>query len=730
MRPDPTRSDLSVAKISSYPVTLRRLSAFLALAFVSASLPTPALLAASSDLAFATLRREAVSDNPKELAGLEEALGKSPEAGMSRREFIKVGAAGLESAASWDRRTFLKASLAGLVTAFIPEFYGLTPSEAAQPGPVGALVPLREKLGVQRQLGMVIWDPRDLLRLQDFFPLAVRAGVNTVWISGYRFRSMSSRQQQTLLTRASQAGLPVLGFIDGNDDWPEQRVLVANHYRALIERLASLNLGNLRVEFAVDVEPYTRQGWSGDLTGYMDLIEQVILPQIVAFARQSRQVVPGLVRFEPWWYENGRKTDSGATLRGLRAIPRTDIAAMTYRDAAEDIAASSEIARRRAREEGATFQIGVETIPSEAVGTPSFYQKEVEIGPALLGAIQAMPQTDQARLRGAFIHAQSPLTAHRILTALVQAKPARPSEPSSTQLRQPAKEFGVKGGRILSDPRTQPEIMRLEFELTRELAGKDLVAVPVNVADLAYPQPYADGRRTFAVDKVTWQVTVESHPNHPFFGGNIDRRAVILIERSHVKEFFEKYGDGFSRLEVDGPILAIVEVDDKGVTKVVTELRSGLEQAVATVGQVVEGWRRGEDTVVAIAPSVWTALQPEDRIRLRTLLEFAAATGLEQLVEIPEDPAAQRDLVAQISLKDDRTPLTITVLQAGLEDMTAQRFRGYAQILGLPVRPQPVATSDFLTFMAQIQAGLESAPISAIDTEQLKPLVGALDFLA
>lgn len=369
-----------------------------------------ALMVSWSPPATADTLRPLSADNPETRVGLEEQLTGRP---ISRRTFLQRAAAG-----------FAAATLA-------PQFYGLTQAQVAQPEPVGALVPLRQRLGPTRQLGVVVGsDPGDLLLLADFFALAVKAGVDTAWISGYRFRQMTGAQRQQIATAASTAGLKTLGFIDGNYDWAESQRFVENHYDDLTAKIASLNLGNVRVAFATDIEPYTQTGWNGDLTGYSALLENVILPRIRAFyqAQPSRaeQGRPLLVRFEPWWYENGRRTDLGATIRGLRQIAGTEIAAQTYRDTAAAISDISRVVQGRAAADGVTYQLGVETIPAAVAGAPSYSGKPLEIGPDLLAVINAMSSENRERLGGVYINAQSPITAHRVLTELVRAQSAQP----------------------------------------------------------------------------------------------------------------------------------------------------------------------------------------------------------------------------------------------------------------------------------------------------------------
>ena len=53
--------------------------------------------------------------------------------------------------------------------------------------PDGQLAGLRQKMGPNRSISLVVWDPKPIVKNQYFFPLAVRAGVDTVWICGFPF---------------------------------------------------------------------------------------------------------------------------------------------------------------------------------------------------------------------------------------------------------------------------------------------------------------------------------------------------------------------------------------------------------------------------------------------------------------------------------------------------------------------------------------------------------------
>ena len=314
--------------------------------------------------------------------------------------------------------------------------------QPAQAFPIdSSLAPLRQRLGLERTLGIIVWDPKPILALPDFFPLAVRSGIDTVWICGYPFRMLNRTQKQMILTAASDAGLKTIGFIDGDVHWPEQAEFVAYHYRDLTSQLSRLDLGRLHVAFATDIEAYAipkrerKAGvkWDGRLQRSMDLLEQVILPQLEKFAGGKKHsdggsVLQGplLIRFEPWWYQNGRRTDDGATVSGLRGIARTEIAAMTYRNRAADLLQVSRIVRQRTAEEETRFLFGMDTLPMKESGAPGFAEREETIGPVLLQVCQQLPPNDLNRLSGVFIHTRNPLIAYKVLKNLELGGPEKP----------------------------------------------------------------------------------------------------------------------------------------------------------------------------------------------------------------------------------------------------------------------------------------------------------------
>lgn len=288
---------------------------------------------------------------------------------------------------------------------FLALLFGIQSPLFAEP----ALASLAEYLGPERSLELVSWEPVD-------FQKAVRAGFTTVWIGAGSLSRLPREQQEALLRQAASAGLRTLGFIAGDPEWanpnrPDRFEKVAQEYYVLMKVLEAFlaeDSGHLQFAFATDVEPYASNWWDGDLTGYSDMLEQVVIPMIERFSQghPGRVRVPLLTRFEPFWWDNGRRTESGAFIHGLRDFP-SDVASMTYRDNAEELEKSSRLIRRRCqRSEGVMFLLGVETKPPGGAvpAYTTFYGRLEGLPGEVIRAIDRMPPQERRFLRGVFIH--------------------------------------------------------------------------------------------------------------------------------------------------------------------------------------------------------------------------------------------------------------------------------------------------------------------------------------
>jgi len=352
------------------------------------------------------------------LAGLEEA-----PAGISRREFLRRGAfAYWASVAAW--------------SSLVPEEIAAA-AQKQKEGPQGALAPLVKRLGPDKQMGIVVWGARDIIRLSPkgrpgFFEKAVRAGVNTVWISGYTFVQYTATEQQAILNLANLAGLKTLGFIDGAPDsvQAEERAgAVSRHYKQLTDALRRLKLGAVQVEVARDDEPYIQPretGWNGDLSGHMALLKKAVIPPVEAFRKEwpKNSAGPVLTRFEPFWYRNGPLED-GLTLRGLSDIPGTVIAGMTYRNQAALIREVSKDVRARVLgTERVKFLLGGEMQSlgeEDKKGEMTFFRREAEAGREILEVYDSFSKEEQEAMGGVFLHFSSVVHADRVLDDLLKS---------------------------------------------------------------------------------------------------------------------------------------------------------------------------------------------------------------------------------------------------------------------------------------------------------------------
>ena len=439
----------------------------LVVSLLTAALPSPAV----------ALRPTA--ENSVTLAGLEESLLG-----------LKIRNAG--------HRLARYAALAGLM--FQAAQGPMVPVPQAAPPttppivqqPTGALAPLREFLGPNRTISIYANDPTTLATdptVADLFPLAAKAGADTVWVSGFRFRGvLTDAQRRTLAEAAARTGRTI-GFVDGNFDWDllQMQLWVSNFVRGLLGVLPLITVSpadpavqgagwndllekaaaaakNLPVtyDFQVDFEPYIkalRPDWTGDLSGYLSLlIRGTILPLLREFRdahpEHVRPGAPLLKRFEPWWLTEGAVTDDGAVVSGLIEddATRRDTAIMsgTYGNTVAGIRQRGQTILARTRATGMTLYFGVETIAG--VGTPAYTTNPAQAAADLLEVLRALPPEDFARCGGIFFHAENPKEAHRILTVFVQAPATPPAPPRDALAVSPDGRTAVR--RLVSNSQT------------------------------------------------------------------------------------------------------------------------------------------------------------------------------------------------------------------------------------------------------------------------------------
>lgn len=303
-------------------------------------------------------------------------------------------------------------------------------------------MPVKKEIGESKHLSVIIGDAGPLLDQPYFFPLAVWAGIDTVWIRGGSFLGLEKGQKQAILDRASRSGLQTVGFIDGDPAWLRENSAAVRHYEDLLEDLAGLDWKDLRVAFGIHLELSDSTGrsrppgWDGDFGPYMELIEGVVMPKLTDFAQAHRHpgggsIVesPFLTRFEPWWYKNGHVMEDGTVVRGFRPVPLTQIAAMTYQNTADDVEIASRPVRERAAQEQSAFQIGVTAVTATRPGSASFIGKEEMIGRVFVKVHQKFASTDRARFSGFFMQTDNPDEGYRLLSILVHRKPMLPVQP-------------------------------------------------------------------------------------------------------------------------------------------------------------------------------------------------------------------------------------------------------------------------------------------------------------
>jgi len=457
--------------------------------------------------------------------------------------------AGLEAVT---RRTFL----AGMGAATVAPFIVPSPELLAQapPAPRGWLAPLIAKMGRNRELDLIIWDPSDIVRRfspaagrPGFFQKAVEAGVTTVWISGYRFRMLDLEIQRAIVAQANASGLKTLGFIDGDANWAREQDFVARHYDALtaavsaaLRGLPNRDSGNLRIAFATDIEPYTqpqRTGWDGDLAAYSALHRNVIIPKIQAFnqANPSRVFVSWVTLFQPFWWKNGKTTEDGIQIRNLEDLSGTIVAGMTYRDTAPGLlGVSRDIRERLTAADKAYFKIGVETIRGDAVGGDqlTFAGQLEQIPDALSAVVDGIPAEQKRSWAGFFLHFESVSAADGFLDLALGARPAAPPE------NRPAPP--ANGGVALRSVRMAGE--RLDLELSGIPDGYIAAVLTENdlngEQNVFYVQPLGESRFTVRGGRVA---LVNDRTDHRRYRpGHV--RVVIAKNEAALQNFFRRVG--------------------------------------------------------------------------------------------------------------------------------------------------------------------------------------------
>ncbi len=270
------------------------------------------------------------------------------------------------------------------------------------------LAPLAKYLGPHAEIGFVSWKPVD-------FKKAAEAGFTTVWMGTRNLLELPEQEQQEVLQQADQSGLRRIGFISGDPAWLNPNFpsgfqkARAEHEQlsATLERYFKTHHGVMKVVLAVDIEPYVKRWWDGDLARYSDLLDTGVVPIVSQLAnRYPDRVEKTVTRFEPFWWENGHITDSDKTVRGLRDFPSV-VAVMSYRNSAEGLFDVSSHVRKRARQaDGMTILLGAETKPP-GTGIPefiTFHGRENILAAELVRALSAMPLEDRKRFQGVFIH--------------------------------------------------------------------------------------------------------------------------------------------------------------------------------------------------------------------------------------------------------------------------------------------------------------------------------------
>jgi len=314
----------------------------------------------------------------------------------------------------------------------------------------------------------------------------------------------------------------------------------------------------------------------------------------------------------------------------------------------------------------------------------------------------------------------------------LQPQPQAPTPPrgTTTQPAQPTGEFGVRGGKVA---RLTPSEMTLEFQLPPALAALAAVgklgAVPFILVDTWYIQPFENRRAMFTVGK-DGRVTVNTVvPRSPFIGPATRGRAVILVEAASFDEFLRLYQQAGA--QAAGELaLKIIVIEEDGAARVVDTLpRSGLEEAVATVEAILQpvvpsATAAQSLTVVAVGPSVFTALGDAERAKLTALVAHAGGA----VVVVPEDQAARVDLLVDLSFAHDQTPIALWTYGAPGDDILGMLVRG-AELFIDDDHPVFVDTGQgdlFRWLLGQVVHNLAGAAPSPIQLDRLDKALASL----
>ncbi|MDO8729687.1 MAG: hypothetical protein Q7J69_00665, partial [Candidatus Omnitrophota bacterium] len=361
------------------------------------------------------------------------------------------------------------------------------PAQAAipVPGVRGNLEGLKTHLG-GRPLMFTLYKPAELFQSAEmtkaFFgalkTLSDKGIQTSLIVGGPEFMRMTPNQQKVLFDWARSAKVSQFGFYAEFTELlaqsPAGAVTTAEkYYGGLMAALKSQDLSGLAPFFADDTEPHILQGFNGDMSGYVKLT-QAIQSAITWGDLKGSEKMP-LVLFQPAWMKNGAvgQDDSGKplyTVKGLKEIPGSIVAAMSYRTRGDAMFDFSGPVRSRG-----PHMLGGETDPAQPQPL-SFAGREDTVVPELGIAVKAA--SPDPNFRGAFIHlAGDPRVAVQTLQRMLvpsaatapavqpgsSAQPATPAaQPASRQFAPLTTDFINRGGvaATLPDGQTgQPRVV-------------------------------------------------------------------------------------------------------------------------------------------------------------------------------------------------------------------------------------------------------------------------------